>query len=152
MHLGDIFFLLYPLTSSYASIILSCITLLGTNAYWLSSMTVHITSPSLAVRILDITLYMVVQHEIGIMSLIVLASDDWGIEVIKEQLTALYILLMLKNSCTASITSFLINSQDCLNKEELKPSIPGALVFPILCTIFHISFFVIGCISRDGNR
>ncbi|CAI8604712.1 unnamed protein product [Vicia faba] len=109
---------------------------------------VPITLPNLLVRIFEMIFEITVQHAMGLMSFIVVASGDLGISVTKEQLTALNMFPVLKNSRTTSVTPLPTRDQTDLKKKELYPSIPGAFVFPMLVSASKISFSVTGQIRE----
>lgn len=85
---------------------------------------------------------MVVQHKIGLYSLIELGCFTLGIRVTVVLLIGLNILVLWKNYNTVSVTSCPIMDQDFLKKCELKPSPPGALLSSILLRVANTSSLV----------
>lgn len=65
------------------------------------------------------SLYKIVQHAIGLYSLILAGLLFFGTKVIAVQLTALYSLPVVKKFFTAAITSSLIMGHDFLKKQAL---------------------------------
>lgn len=98
MHLGHIFFLLYPLTISWLNKILSATSLPGTKAVWLLSTILSMKGCVLFVRILDMILYRIVQQEMCRNSFMVEGFLTLGMRVTEVLFIGLNIIPMLVTS------------------------------------------------------